>query len=141
MKMRRTQPAKIAMDRHNWRILIVEDVQETRDAIEELLKHDGYWVDSARDEDEAADRATRNPPDLILMSLAGVPEYVLSAANRIRERSGLTRRTPVVIFSLATVPEGAEEELFGNIYLTAPDNFNQLRTLLTRILHAAYRTH
>lgn len=139
--MRNTQQVKIAMDRHNRRILIVEDVQETRDAIEELLKHDGYRVDSARDEDQAADRATRNPPDLILMSLAGLPEYVLSTANRIRERSGLTHRTPVVIFSLANVPEGAEEALFGNIHLTAPDNFNQLRTLLTRILQAAYRTH
>jgi hypothetical protein len=35
------------------RILIVEDVQETRDSIKELLKTDGYWVDPPRDEEEA----------------------------------------------------------------------------------------
>jgi two-component system alkaline phosphatase synthesis response regulator PhoP len=116
------------------RILVVEDVQETRDAIEALLKRDGYWVDPARDEDDAVDRIHSNSPDLILISLGGTAENVLSTARRIRGRGGLTESTPIVIFSIATVPEGAEEEIGGNIFVTAPDNFNQLRTLLTRVL-------
>lgn len=116
------------------RILVVEDVQETRDAIEALLKRDGYWVDPARDEDDAVGRIHSNTPDLILISLGGTAENVLSTAQRIRERGGLAESTPIVIFSIATIPEGAEEEVGGNIYVTAPDNFNQLRTLLTRVL-------
>lgn len=123
------------------RILIVEDVQETRDSIKELLKRDGYWVDPARDEEEAVDRARRNRPSLILISLDGVPEQVLATAQRIRVRGGLTQQIPVVIFSLATVPDGAEEELAGNIHITVPDNFNQLRALLTRVLRGPSRTH
>ena len=51
---------------HTSRILIVEDVQETRDSIKELLKSDGYQVDAVPDEDEAQDKIERNPPDLIL---------------------------------------------------------------------------
>jgi response regulator RpfG family c-di-GMP phosphodiesterase len=35
------------------RILVVEDVQETRDAIEALLSRDGYRVEPARDETDA----------------------------------------------------------------------------------------
>ena len=123
------------------RILIVEDVQETRDSIEDLLKHDGYRVDAARDEIEAMERAERNHPDLILVSLAGAPEGVIAAAQRIRLRGRLSQHTPIVIFSLGIVPQGAEEELSGNIYVTVPDNFNQLRALLTRILRGASRTH
>jgi CheY-like chemotaxis protein len=116
------------------RILVVEDVQETRDAIEVLLRHDGYRVDPARGEVDAVERIHLNHPDLILISLGGSPESVLSMALRIRERGGLTETTPIVIFCLITVPEGAEEELEGNVFATTPDNFDQLRTLLARIL-------
>jgi CheY-like chemotaxis protein len=116
------------------RILIVEDVQETRDAIEALLKRDGYWVDQARHENDAVDRIRANPPDLILISLGGTPEAVLSSARRIRGGGGLAESIPIVVFSIATFPEGAEEDIGGNVYVTVPDNFNQLRTLLTRVL-------
>lgn len=125
---------------HSSRILIVEDAQETRDSIRELLTRDGYRVDPARDEEEAIDRVQRNRPDAILISLAGAPERVIAAAQRIRIMGGLAHETPIVIFSLPMVPEGAEEELTGNIHVTVPDNFNQLRALLRRILHGASRT-
>jgi CheY-like chemotaxis protein len=131
----------IAKTARSPRILIVEDVQETRDAIKVLLKRDGYHVDPARDEEEAVERVQRNRPDLILISLGGEAEQVVAAAQRIRARSALTEQTPVIIFSLTNVPEGAEEELSGNIHVTAPDNFNQLRAVLTRILRVAWRTH
>lgn len=123
------------------RILVVEDVQETRDAIEGLLRRDGYWVDPARGEDDAVERVRLNRPDLILISLGGTEDQILHTARKIRERSGLTEQTPIVIFSISTVPEGAEEEIGGNIYVTQPDNFNQLRTLLTRVLYGDSRTH
>jgi CheY-like chemotaxis protein len=41
-------------------ILVVEDVEETRDGIEKLLEADGYRVDPAREEEDAIARATRN---------------------------------------------------------------------------------
>ena len=34
-------------------ILVVQDVEETRDGVEALLKADGYRVDAARDEEDA----------------------------------------------------------------------------------------
>jgi CheY-like chemotaxis protein len=115
-------------------ILVVEDAQEMRDAIEALLRRDGYWVSQARNEEDAVTRIHDNPPDLILISLEGTTEHVLSAARRIRDRGGLTTSTPMVIFSITNFPEGVEEQIGGNIFITAPDNFDQLRTLLTRVL-------
>src|SRR5438552_17382969 len=46
-------------------ILVVEDVEETRDGIEKLLERDGHRVDSAREEEDAVVTAARKPPDLI----------------------------------------------------------------------------
>jgi CheY-like chemotaxis protein len=131
----------IAKTARSSRILIVEDAQETRDSIKALLKRDGYSVDPARDEEEAVEKIQRIHPDLILISLDGTPEFVLSTAKRIRSRGGLGQETPIVIFSLETLPEGAEEELAGNIHVTVPDNFDQLRALLTRVVRGPLRTH
>src|SRR6185369_4493441 len=50
-------------------ILVVEDINETRDGIEKLLKADGYRVTLARDERFAIDGAQREPPNLILVSV------------------------------------------------------------------------
>jgi DNA-binding response OmpR family regulator len=123
------------------RILLIEDVQETRDAIEGLLRRDGYNVDQSRDEEDAVGRARANHPDLILVSLGGSPEYVLGCARRVRQKAGLADRTPIVVFSIETTAAGAEEELFGNVFVTVPDSFNQLRALIKRVIRGSFRTH
>jgi CheY-like chemotaxis protein len=119
------------------RILVVEDVQETRNAIRELLWHDGYQVDAAQDEGEAFEQIRRNRPDLILVSLQGAADQLIATSKRIRRCHQLGRQPPIVIFSAWTVPQGVEEKLSDNIYLTAPDSFNQLRQLVTRLLRGA----
>jgi DNA-binding response OmpR family regulator len=115
-------------------ILVLEKEQETRDGIERLLKADGYRVDSARDEDDAVMRARHASPDLMLISLGGLPDDAIAEASSICERAGLGQSIPVVIFSVETVAEGAEEKIEGNVYLTRPDNFDQLRALFRRLL-------
>ena len=123
------------------RILVVEDVQETRDAIEGLLERDGYSVDQARDEDDAVRRVLSNRPDLILVSLGGTVDEVVGVARRIRRRGGLTEQIPVVIFSVTTISQGAEQEIGENVYITIPDNFNQLRRLIAFATTRKSRTH
>ena len=119
-----------------WRsvILVVEDVEETRDGIERLLTADGYQVSTARDEEEAALKASLHRPDLILISLGLDAVQVLSTARRIRERVGLSEEIPVVAFCVTILDEGAEVRAGHNVYLTRPDNFDQLRVLLGRLL-------
>jgi two-component system, OmpR family, response regulator ResD len=122
------------------RTLVLEDVQETRDAIKSLLERDEYLVDGASDEDDAVPRSLANRPDLILISLSGTSDEVLGVARRVREKSGLTKNTPVVIFSITTIPAGAEQEITGNTYITAPHDFNQLRKLIASVLSRKSRT-
>ena len=115
-------------------ILVVQDVEETRDGVEALLKAGGYCVDAARDEEDAVIQAQRKHPDLILVNLGMAVFEVIVAARRIRERAKLSEEVPVVIFCVDGVGEGDEVEIGQNVYVTRPDNFNQLRGLLGRLV-------
>jgi len=115
-------------------ILVVEDVHETRDGIEKLLKVDGYRVMLARDELDGIESAQRQRPDLILVSLAGLPSEVLGSGRRIRESAAAGDDVPLVIFCFDEIPAGAEVAIGKNVHIAQPDNFNQLRGLLSSLL-------
>jgi CheY-like chemotaxis protein len=116
-------------------ILVVEDVDETRHGIEKLLIVDGYRVALARNEQEGVESARRQRPDLILVSLAGVAREVIVSARRIRETAEIGENVPVVVFCVDEIAEGDEVAIGENLHVTRPDNFNQLRSLLARLLH------
>jgi CheY-like chemotaxis protein len=116
-------------------ILVVEDVEETRDGIEQLLKSDGYSVHSARHEDEAVTKAARDHPNLILVSLGPSRSDIPATARTIRSRAHLLPTVPIVIFCSPTLDEGAELAIGESTYMIRPDNFDQLRTLLHRLLY------
>jgi len=116
-------------------ILVMEDVHETRDGIEKLLTADGYRVAPARDELDTIESAQHTQPDLILVSLTGLTGEVLAMVHRLRERMAVRDQIPVVVFYVEDIAEGQEVAIGGDIYLTRPDNFNQLRSLVARLLH------
>lgn len=80
-------------------------------------------------------RAQRRYPDLILVNLGQVAVEVIAAARRIRARAELSEEVPVVILCVDGVGEGDEVEIGQEVYVTHPDNFNQLRGLLGRLVH------
>ena len=118
----------------NLIILVVEDVQETREGIERLLMADGYRIALARDEQDGIESARRQRPDLILVSLAGVPREVIVSARRIREKAAIGEDVPVVVFCIDDIAQGDEVAIGENVHVTRPDNFDQLRSLLARLL-------
>jgi CheY-like chemotaxis protein len=118
----------------NLTILVVEDVHETRDGIERLLLVDGYRVAVARDEQDGVESARRRRPDLILVSLAGLLREVIVSASRIRESAAIGDDVPVVVFCVGEIAEGDEVAIGKNVHIVRPDNFNQLRSLLGRLL-------
>jgi CheY-like chemotaxis protein len=120
----------------NLIILVVEDVHETRDGIERLLMADGYRVALARHEEDGIESARRQRPDLILVSLAGLPREVIVSARRIRDAAAIGEDVPVVVFCIEEIPEGHEVAIGKNVHVARPDNFNQLRSLLARLLSA-----
>lgn len=118
----------------NGVVLILEEDQELRDGIASLLIADGYRVIAARNEGDAAVKVQRDPPDLILATVNRSEEQALAAACDIREQIESHNETPIVVFSVTSIPEGAVDARPGNIHLMRPDNFDQLRALLHRLL-------
>jgi DNA-binding response OmpR family regulator len=114
-------------------ILVVEDDGETRAGIEKLLETDGYAVNPAYNEEDAVAKATCKHPDLMLVSPGSEPLQVIAMARRIRARAALND-VPVVIFCIESADEGGEVNIGDNVYLTRPDNFNQVRALVRRLL-------
>ena len=137
--MKKTSAARDGEHRHAT-LMVVNDVEETRDGITLLLSSDGYQVVGARDVDDAVDQARRRRPDLILVSLDGRPVEVIRQAARIRQKAGLSDQIPVVIFCIPMIAEGAEVSIGHNLYATRPDNFNQLRAFLARLQPPTFNT-
>lgn len=123
-----------AQDQQRRVILVLDDIEETRYLIEKMLKVNGYDVALARNEEDAISEALSQSPSLILMSLGLEPEQLLATARRIRQQAALSENVAIVIFCASTIPEGAEMEVHKNVYVTRPDNFNQLRGFLHRVL-------
>ena len=69
------------------------------------------------------------------MSLGGLPHEVIATARRIRARADVGENVAIVVFCIAEIGEGDEIAIGQNVHVTRPDNFNQLRSLLTRLLH------
>ena len=118
----------------NRLILVVEDVYETRAGIDTLLKATGYRVVSAGVELEVLNTTRPERPDLILVSGAALPNNVLGTVGRLRKGAAVGDEVPVVVFCAQDIPEGEEVAIGGNVYLTNPDNFSQLSSLVARLL-------
>ena len=56
------------------------------------------------------------------------------SARRIREKAAIGEDVPVVVFCVEEIAEGDEVAIGENVHVTRPDNFNQLRSLLARLL-------
>lgn len=50
-------------------VLVVDDERNLRKAMQYILEHQGYRVDSASDGNEALTKIKQNPPDLVLLDL------------------------------------------------------------------------
>ena len=85
-----TGGAQGATDPSGTRILVVEDLDDAREALAELLRLYGHEVDVAADGLTALDLAVLHPPQIALLDigLPGIDGYEL--ARRLRDRLGRT---------------------------------------------------
>ena len=122
------------VNKYGKTILVVDDIAETLDGIEALLKTDGYQIEAARNEQDASVRGIVRLPDLMLVSLDGKLAEVIAVAMRIREKIVPGKNLPIIIFCVGELNEGSEAAAGENVYLAHPNNFNQLRAFISRLL-------
>ena len=120
-------------------ILLVEEDDDTRLVLKHNLQAEGYRVVVALDEEDALERVEGGhvPADLILLNLVGKsPAEALAAGRRIRERAKYDGHTPLVVLAEEYGPEleGTDVNAGDNDWVTYPEDHEQMKSLLSRLL-------
>jgi len=121
-------------------ILLVKEDDETRRVMKANLQTEGYRLLLALDEEDALDRVGGGgaEADLVLINLVGKePEAALVAGRRIRAHAKYDGRTPLVVMAekYGKDLEGTDVNVSGNDWITYPEDHDQLRNLLARLLN------
>jgi len=116
-------------------VLLVEDEDQLRRVMKDLLERDGYSVAEARDGVQALDQVDRFAPDVIILdlNLPGIDGY--SVLSQIRSRPA-TRAIPVVVLT-AKGDEDNEVRVFelgADDFITKPFRARALSARLEAVL-------
>jgi CheY-like chemotaxis protein len=116
-------------------VLLVEDFEDNRFMMRRLLEMSGYRVVEAVNGKEAVEKAQAERPDLILMDLSLPHLDGLAATRRIRQQDGLSKVPIVAVSAHDTADFHADALAAGcNEYVTKPIDFDQLESLLERLI-------
>jgi putative two-component system response regulator len=109
------------------RVLIVDDLPENRDILGGLLEPEGYVVETARDGQEAVEKALADPPDLILMDVS-MPRMNGFEACRQLKADERTHLVPLVLVTGLVAREDRIEGIAAGCddFLTKPVDTEQL---------------
>lgn len=122
-------------------VLMVDDQDDERAEIKQMLELNGYRVIDTDNGQDAAKCARFTPPDIILIDL-GVPLlYELVAARQIVKSAQLGSLPIVIVTREDTVDPAAmmEEGVRRNEYVTRLDDYHQLEHLLDFLLPVVRR--
>ncbi len=121
------------------RVFIVDDQEDTRDLYAEVLRIEGFVVDTAPDAEDALGKIEETPPDVV------VADYMLSNINgfefcRMLKANVKTDAIPVIIVTGFDGPAWEEEakragaSQFLNKPLLPNDLVSAIRTLVSKPL-------
>jgi DNA-binding response OmpR family regulator len=126
-------------ERENSRtIFLMEEDDETRPLLKEVLQREGYRVLVALDEEDARERVSGGGvhADLVLIDLVGKStEEALNVGRRIRRHAKYDGHTPLVVMAekYGKDVEGTDVNVEGNDWVTYLEEHDQLRNLLARL--------
>jgi CheY-like chemotaxis protein len=128
-------PARAELTRKGALVLLVDDEDQLRRVMRDLLQRQGYTVVEARDGAEALDEVDRHAPDIVILdlNLPGVDGY--SVLSQLRSRTA-TRQIPIVVLTA----KGDEDnevrvlELGADDFLTKPFRAKALAARLENAL-------
>ncbi len=81
------------------RILIIEDEEALREALLAHLSNLGYETEGVFSTEEGLQRATENPPDLILLDVITRSLHASVFLKQLREEGNPAKDTPVIVLT------------------------------------------
>ncbi|MGH7560724.1 MAG: response regulator transcription factor, partial [Gemmatimonadales bacterium] len=91
-------PVRAELTRQGAMVLLVDDEDQLRRVMKDLLERQGYTVVEARDGAQALDEVDRHAPDIVILdlNLPGVDGY--SVLSQLRSRPS-TRQLPIIVLT------------------------------------------
>lgn len=121
------------------RILVVDDKQENRSLLTDILEPIGFEIISAENGQQMLDIAAKIAPlDLILLDLFMPVKTGFTAAKELRAIPGL-QNTPVIVISATLIVEETRKYLDCDAYMNKPIDEEELFELLAKFLHLQWR--
>ena len=129
-------PVRAEVTRKGAMVLLVDDEDQLRRVMRDLLERQGYTVVEARDGAQALDEVDRHAPDIVILdlNLPGVDGY--SVLSQLRSRPA-TRQLPIIVLTA----KGDEDnevrvlELGADDFLTKPFRARALAARLESALN------
>src|SRR6185295_5946019 len=108
------------------RVLVVDDLPENIDILIGLLEPEGYAIETARDGQEAIEKAFASPPDLVLMDVS-MPRLTGFEACRRLKNDERTQLVPVLLITGLGARDDRIEGIAAGCddFLTKPVDFEQ----------------
>ena len=118
------------------KVLLVEDVEDTRLFMRLELEQQGFIVLEAEDGRSAVDVATKEIPDVILMDLTLPHMDGFSAAKLIRMKSGKLQTVPIIAVTAHQETDFRTDAKASGFdaYVTKPIDIKSLKELIHGLL-------
>jgi adenylate cyclase len=123
----------MAMSDHRHKILVVEDDQNLRLTLTELLRMEGFTVVSARDGDEGYLQAMAHQPDLVITDLNMPILNGVELARLLRRQRGKMAEVPIIALSGNLADYNLPEKMTAGIDRFIDKSSNDRHSLMATV--------
>jgi CheY-like chemotaxis protein len=123
----------MAMSNHRHKILVVEDDQNLRLTLTELLRMEGFTVVSARDGDEGYLQAMAHQPDLVITDLNMPILNGVELARLLRRQRGKMAEVPIIALSGNLADYNLPEKMTAGIDRFIDKSSNDRHSLMATV--------
>ncbi|HUG07474.1 MAG TPA: response regulator [Acidimicrobiia bacterium] len=117
------------------RVLVADDDPDILTVVKVNLELDGFELDTAVDGEDALQKATANPPNVIILDIMMPRMDGLTALHRLRSQA-TTASIPIILLTARGLPEDRVRglELGADDYITKPFDITELAARVRAVL-------
>jgi diguanylate cyclase (GGDEF)-like protein len=117
------------------RVLVADDDPDILTVVKVNLELDGFEVETAVDGEDALQKATSNPPNVIILDIMMPRMDGLTALHRLRSQAA-TASIPIILLTARGLPEDRVRglELGADDYITKPFDITELAARVRAVL-------
>ena len=117
------------------RVLVADDDPDILTVVKINLELDGFEVDTAVDGEDAMQKATSTPPNVIILDIMMPRMDGLTALHRLRSQAG-TANIPIILLTARGLPEDRVRglDLGSDDYITKPFDITELAARVKAVL-------